>query len=86
LLQILPEAVIDGQRHDQRSDARCDTDNGNAGDDPDKGLPPFGAQVASRDEEFKAHGKLSAVSYQLSAKLDYTVQVIVNSTATAKCA
>ena len=44
--------------------------NRDAGDDANKGLPPFGAQVAGRDEEFEAHERsyqLSAVSSQLDS-------------------
>ena len=56
ILQILAKAVVDGECDDERSDARGYSDNRDAGDDADEGLPALGAQVAGRDEEFKAHG------------------------------
>ena len=65
LLQILPKPVIDGQSHDQRSHSRRHSNNRDARDDPNKRLPPLGAQIASRDEKFKAHEE--AFSCQLSA-------------------
>ncbi len=57
LLQILTKAIIDRERDDKRSHARRYPYNRNAGDDADKRLTALGAQVAGRDEEFKAHGR-----------------------------
>ncbi len=66
LLQILTKAVVDSQRHDQRRHARSNSDHGNAGDDADKRLPPFGAQIAGRNKKFEAHGERSAPSASAS--------------------
>src|SRR5258706_15412433 len=55
LLQILAKAVVDGERNDERGHTRSYPDNRDASNDPNKRLPPFGAQVAGRDEEFEAH-------------------------------
>ncbi len=59
LLQVLAKAVVDGQRDDERSHARRYSDNRDAGDDADESLAALGAQVAGRDEEFKAHAENS---------------------------
>ena len=71
LLEVLAKSVGDGHGDDEGGDARGDSGDGDAGDDADEGLPSLGSQIPRRDEEFEAHGKLSAVSYQLSAKSDY---------------
>ena len=75
LLQVLAKAVVDGQRDDERSHARGYSDDRNAGDDADERLAALGAQVAGRDEEFKAHAEHSAVSSELSAKSDYSCRL-----------
>ncbi len=67
-LQILPKSVIDGQRDNQRSHSRRHAQDRDAGDDANKRLPPFGAQISSRNEKFEAHRsgcQLSAISFQL---------------------
>ena len=58
-LQVLAESVIDGQRDDERSDARSYSQHGNSGDDADKRLAAFGAQITGCDEEFEAHQRRS---------------------------
>src|ERR1700722_4485215 len=65
LLQVLTKSVVDRERYDERRHPRRHPSNGNSGDDTNKRLPPFGAQVAGRDEKFKAHAE--AFSRQLSA-------------------
>src|SRR5439155_12151478 len=68
LLQVLAESVVDGEGDDQRGDSGSDSRDRDAGDDADERLTPFGAQVASRDEEFEAHRAFScqpsAISFQ----------------------
>ena len=59
LLQVLTKAIVDGERHDERSHARGYSDDRDAGDDADKRLSALGAEVAGRDEEFKAHAENS---------------------------
>ncbi len=59
LLQVLAKAVVDGESDDERSHARGYSDDRNAGDDADESLAALGAQVAGRDEEFKAHAENS---------------------------
>ena len=55
VLQVLAEAVVDGEGDDERGDAGRHSDDGDDGDDADDGLPPFGAQITRRYEEFKLH-------------------------------
>ncbi len=43
LLQVLTEAVVDGESDDERGDAGGDTKDGDAGDDADEGLSSFGS-------------------------------------------
>ena len=57
VLQVLAKAVVDGQRDDERGDARRHSDDGDDGDDADDGLPPLGPQIARRYEEFELHGR-----------------------------
>ena len=72
LLQILAESVVDGERDDERSYACGNSNDGDAGDDPDERLPPFGAQVARSDEEFESHEKqASDLGLQASADSDH---------------
>ena len=68
LLEVLAESVVDGERDDERGDAGGDTEDGDAGDDADEGLTTFGAQVSGCDEEFEAHGELSAIGSQFSVR------------------
>src|SRR6202035_3071186 len=81
LLQVLAKAVVDGEGDDEGSHAGGYSDNRDAGDDADKRLAALGAQVAGRDEEFKAHGlwafgfRLSAFGFRLSAKSDYNYRL-----------
>src|SRR5882762_950200 len=73
LLQVLPKAIVDRERNNQRSYTGRDTSNRNAGNDADKSLASFRSEIAGCDEEFEAHGKkLSALSCQHSAKADYS--------------
>ena len=65
MLQILAKSIIDRQRNYQRSDSRRHSGNRNSGNDANKCLPPFSAQVAGRNEKFKAHEEV--FSRQLSA-------------------
>src|SRR5258705_6579723 len=62
LLQILSKPVIDSESDDQGGDARSNAQHRDPRDDPDEGLPPFGAEIAARNEEFEAHQELSAES------------------------
>src|SRR5208282_1526484 len=72
-LQILPEAVVDGQRDDQRSHPRRHSQDGDPSDDADERLAALGAKITSCDEKFEAHKKqLSALSHQLSVTADYS--------------
>ncbi len=70
LLQVLAKSVIDGESDDQGSDARSNSDDRDPRDDPDEGLPPFGAEIAARNEEFEAHEELQ-LSASASTKSDY---------------
>src|SRR6266853_1475000 len=63
VLQVLTESIVDGKGNDERSDPGCNSGDRDAGDNADDSLAAFGAEVASRDEEFEAHKR----SYQLSA-------------------
>ena len=54
-LQVAPHAVGDGQRENERRHARRDAEHGDAGDQPNDGLPALGTQVAQGDERFKSH-------------------------------
>ena len=74
LLQVLAKAVVDGEGDDEGSHAGGYSDNRDAGDDADKRLAALGAQVAGRDEEFKAHG-LWAFGFRLLAKSDYNYRL-----------
>jgi hypothetical protein len=69
LLKVLPKPVVDGESDDQRCDPGGNSCDRNASNDADKSLPPFGAQVSGRDEEFEAHEE--TISRQQSAKPDY---------------
>src|SRR3977135_1576096 len=61
VLQVLTESIVDGKGNDERSDPGCNSGDRDAGDNADDSLAAFGAEVASRDEEFEAHKR----SYQL---------------------
>ena len=45
LLQVLAEAVVDGERDNEGGDSRGHSQYGNCGDHTDEGLTAFGAQV-----------------------------------------
>ena len=55
VLEILAKSIVDGERDDKRGHAGGDSGDGDAGDDANDGLAPFGAEVASGNEEFEAH-------------------------------
>jgi hypothetical protein len=55
VLQVLAEAVVDGQSDDEGGYSGGHTQDRNAGDDADDSLAALGAQVAGRDEEFEFH-------------------------------
>ena len=55
VLQVLAEAVVDGQRDDERGHACSYSDDGDDGDDADDGLAPFGSQITRCYEELKLH-------------------------------
>ena len=66
VLQILTKSIVDCQSHDQGSDPRRHAGDGNAGNDANHRLAPFGAKVARGDKKFEAHRsyQLSAISFQ----------------------
>src|SRR6266852_3072932 len=66
LLKVLPEAVVDRKRYNQRCYSRRDTGNRDASDLADESLASFCAKITGGDEEFKAHGE-KATSSQPSA-------------------
>ena len=54
-MQVAAHAVGDGQCDDECGDAGGHSGNGDGGDYADDGLPPFGSEVARRNEEFESH-------------------------------
>ena len=73
LLKVLPEAVVDRKRYNQRRHSRRHPGNRDASDHADESLASFRAKVAGSDEEFKAHGeKAISSSHQLSDTADYS--------------
>ena len=54
-MQVLPEAVVDGEGDDQRSYTRRYSENRDAGDYADEGLAAFSTEITGGDEEFEAH-------------------------------
>jgi len=74
VLEILAKSIVDGESDDERGYTGSDSGDGDAGDDANDGLAPFGAEVASGDEEFEAHRRSRqrlAISTWHLAKLDY---------------
>jgi hypothetical protein len=69
VLQFLPESIVDGEGDHKGGDPSGDSGNRNTGDDPNKSLAAFCAQIAGSNEKLKAHKKTSGVGF--SAKLDY---------------
>jgi hypothetical protein len=55
LLQVLPEPIVNRERHDQRSHPRRNPGDRNPRDYANDGLPPFRSQISGSNEEFKAH-------------------------------
>ena len=58
LLQILAEAVVDGQRDDQRGNSSGHAQYRNSGDHSNHRLAPLGSKIAGGDEQLKAHGDI----------------------------
>jgi hypothetical protein len=54
-LQVLPEAVVDGEGDDEGSYTRGYSEDRDAGDYADEGLAAFSTEIAGGDEEFEAH-------------------------------
>jgi hypothetical protein len=61
-LQVLPEAVVDGEGDDEGSYTRRYSEDRDAGDYADEGLAAFSSEIASSDEEFEAHEEQFAIS------------------------
>ena len=72
ILQVLPKTIVDGQRNNQRSHARGHAHHGNHGHQAHYSLAPFGAKIASGDEEFKTHKGCPLPAFGVThCKLDY---------------
>ena len=69
ILQILTKPVINCERNDERSYARSNAGNRNAGDYTNDCLPAFGTEIPRGDKEFEAHETLSC---RASGKVDYS--------------
>jgi hypothetical protein len=65
-LQVLTEAVVNGERDNQRCHPSGHSKDRNARNHADESLPAFRAEIAGCNEEFEAHGE-AAVSNQPSA-------------------
>ncbi len=58
VLQVVPHAVGDGQRNDQRRHARGHAGDGDGGDHSHHGLTPLRPEVSRREKEFESHHNL----------------------------